>query len=145
MLGMEKRYCGNLIDALLLSGRLDYTVVEDPHAQKWLLDRVPHVIEQAWTGADRGKFKPIIDAISVSMKLGLLPDHNGLTTRPAAVTYTQLKVFLKAQGYMAALEKSSPLPAPPSRAVASSSLTPTTSPYSSPSVIQVAPSLSLGV
>ena len=112
MLDMDKRYCGDLIDAMLLDGRLDYTVVEDPQAQKWLLDRVPHVIEQAWIGSNRGKFKPIVDAISASMKLGLLPDHNGLTTKPANVTYTQLKVFLKAQGYMAALEKSSPLPAP---------------------------------
>lgn len=112
MLGMDKRYCGNLIDAMLLDGRLDYTVVEEPQAQKWLLDRVPHVIEQAWIGANRGKFKPILEAISTSMKLGLLPEHNGMTTKPANVTYTQLKVFLKAQGYMAALEKSSPLVAP---------------------------------
>ena len=112
MLDMDKRYCGDLIDGMLLDGRLDYTVVEDPHAQKWLLDRVPHVIEQAWIGSNRGKFKPILEAISSSMKLGLLPDHNGSTTKPANVTYTQLKVFLKAQGYMAALEKSNPLPAP---------------------------------
>lgn len=110
MLDMDKRYCGDLVDAMLLDGRLDYTVVEEPQAQKWLQERVPHVIEQAWIGSNRGKFKPILEAISTSMKLGLLPDHNGLTTKPANVTYTQLKVFLKAQGYMAALEKSSPLP-----------------------------------
>lgn len=113
MLDMDKRYCGDLVDAMLLDGRLDYTVVEEPQAQKWLQDRVPHVIEQAWIGSNRGKFKPILEAISTAMKLGLLPDHNGSTTKPANVTYTQLKVFLKAQGYMAALEKSSPLPSAP--------------------------------
>ena len=133
MLDMDKRYCGDLIDAMLLDGRLDYTVVEDPQAQKWLLDRVPHVIEQAWIGSNRGKFKPILEAISASMKLGLLPDHNGLTTKPANVTYTQLKVFLKAQGYMAALEKSSPLPAPVQPvAIATTPLGVALSPYSAP-------------
>lgn len=109
MLSMDKRYCGDLMDAMLLDGRIDYTVVEDPSAQKWLIDRVPSIIENAWIGANRGKFKPIFEAISAAMKLGLLPDHNGSTTKPAHVTYTQLKVFLKAQGYMAALEKSMPL------------------------------------
>ena len=109
---MPAIHCGKLIDAMLLAGSLDYTIVEDPQAQKWLLARVPHVIEQSWIGANRGNCKPIMDAISVAMKLGILPDHKGLTTRPAHVTYTQLRVFLKAQGYIAALEKSSSLPAP---------------------------------
>lgn len=130
MLDMDKRYCGDLIDAMLLDGRLDYTVVEDPQAQKWLLERVPHVIEQAWIGSNRGKFKPILEAISAAMKVGILPDHNGLTTKPANVTYTQLKVFLKAQGYIAALEKSSPLPAPAQPpAVAKPTIVAAPSPY----------------
>ena len=133
MLDMDKRYCGDLIDAMLLDGRLDYTVVEDPHAQNWLLERVPHVIEQAWIGANRGKFKPILEAISSSMKLGLLPDHNGSTTKPANVTYTQLKVFLKAQGYMAALEKSNPLPAP--------TKPPAVAPYAAPATQETAMSI----
>lgn len=145
MLDMDKRYCGDLIDAMLLDGRLDYTIVEDPQAQKWLLDRVPHVIEQAWIGANRGKFKPILETIAASMKLGLLPDHNGLTTRPAHVTYTQLKVFLKAQGYMAALEKSSPLPAPAKPPVSTTEqIEKICAPYEAPAA-QVADTLSMSV
>lgn len=106
MLGMDRRYCGDLVDAMIMDGRMDYAVVEDTHAQKWLLERVPHVIGEAWTGADRGKFKPIFEAVKANMKVGLLPDHQGSTQVPSFVSYTQLKVFLKAQGYIAALEKS---------------------------------------
>jgi DNA polymerase III epsilon subunit-like protein len=106
MLGMDRRYCGDLVDSMIMDGRMDYAVVEDPQAQKWLLARVPHVIGEAWIGAARGKYKPIFESVKANMKVGLLPDHQGSTQVPSFVTYTQLKVFLKAQGYIAALEKS---------------------------------------
>lgn len=126
MLGMDRRYCGDLVDSMIMDGRMDYAVVEDPQAQKWLLARVPHVIGEAWTGADRGKYKPIFDSVKANMKVGLLPDHQGSTQVPSFVTYTQLKVFLKAQGYIAALEKSADVASVPRAAslVESSSMAP---------------------
>lgn len=126
MLGMDRRYCGDLVDSMIMDGRMDYAVVEDPQAQKWLLARVPHVIGEAWTGSDRGKYKPIFDSVKANMKVGLLPDHQGSTQVPSFVTYTQLKVFLKAQGYIAALEKSADVASVPRAAslVESSSMAP---------------------
>lgn len=126
MLGMDRRYCGDLVDSMIMDGRMDYAVVEDPQAQKWLLARVPHVIGEAWTGADRGKYKPIFESVKANMKVGLLPDHQGSTQVPSFVTYTQLKVFLKAQGYIAALEKSADVASVPRAAslVESSSMAP---------------------
>ena len=126
MLGMDRRYCGDLVDSMIMDGRMDYAVVEDPQAQKWLLARVPHVIGEAWTGADRGKYKPIFESVKANMKVGLLPDHQGSTQVPSFVTYTQLKVFLKAQGYIAALEKSADVASVPRTAsfVESSSMAP---------------------
>ena len=126
MLGMDRRYCGDLVDSMIMDGRMDYAVVEDPQAQKWLLARVPHVIGEAWTGSDRGKYKPIFDSVKANMKVGLLPDHQGSTQVPSFVTYTQLKVFLKAQGYIAALEKSADVASVPRTAsfVESSSMAP---------------------
>lgn len=126
MLGMDRRYCGDLVDSMIMDGRMDYAVVEDPQAQKWLLARVPHVIGEAWTGADRGKYKPIFESVKANMKVGLLPDHQGSTQIPSFVTYTQLKVFLKAQGYIAALEKSADVASVPRTAsfVESSSMAP---------------------
>ena len=126
MLGMDRRYCGDLVDSMIMDGRMDYAVVEDPQAQKWLLARVPHVIGEAWTGADRGKYKPIFESVKANMKVGLLPDHLGSTQVPSFVTYTQLKVFLKAQGYIAALEKSADVASVPRTAsfVESSSMAP---------------------
>lgn len=126
MLGMDRRYCGDLVDSMIMDGRMDYAVVEDPQAQKWLLARVPHVIGEAWIGADRGKYKPIFESVKANMKVGLLPDHQGSTQVPSFVTYTQLKVFLKAQGYIAALEKSSDVASVPRTAsfVESSSMAP---------------------
>ena len=126
MLGMDRRYCGDLVDSMIMDGRMDYAVVEDPQAQKWLLARVPHVIGEAWTGADRGKYKPIFESVKANMKVGLLPDHQGNTQVPSFVTYTQLKVFLKAQGYIAALEKSADVASVPRTAsfVESSSMAP---------------------
>lgn len=126
MLGMDRRYCGDLVDSMIMDGRMDYAVVEDPQAQKWLLARVPHVIGEAWTGSDRGKCKPIFEAVKANMKVGLLPDHQGSTQVPSFVTYTQLKVFLKAQGYIAALEKSADVASVPRTAsfVESSSMAP---------------------
>ena len=126
MLGMDRRYCGDLVDSMIMDGRMDYAVVEDPQAQKWLLARVPHVIGEAWTGSDRGKYKPIFESVKANMKVGLLPDHQGSTQVPSFVTYTQLKVFLKAQGYIAALEKSADVASVPRAAslVESSSMAP---------------------
>lgn len=126
MLGMDRRYCGDLVDSMIMDGRMDYAVVEDPQAQKWLLARVPHVIGEAWTGADRGKYKPIFESVKANMKVALLPDHQGSTQVPSFVTYTQLKVFLKAQGYIAALEKSADVASVPRTAsfVESSSMAP---------------------
>ena len=126
MLGIDRRYCGDLVDSMIMDGRMDYAVVEDPQAQKWLLARVPHVIGEAWTGADRGKYKPIFESVKANMKVGLLPDHQGSTQVPSFVTYTQLKVFLKAQGYIAALEKSADVASVPRTAsfVESSSMAP---------------------
>ena len=126
MLGMDRRYCGDLVDSMIMDGRMDYAVVEDPQAQKWLLARVPHVIGEAWTGSDRGKYKPIFESVKANMKVGLLPDHQGSTQVPSFVTYTQLKVFLKAQGYIAALEKSADVASVPRTAsfVESSSMAP---------------------
>ena len=126
MLGMDRRYCGDLVDSMIMDGRMDYAVVEDPQAQKWLLARVPHVIGEAWTGDDRGKYKPIFESVKANMKVGLLPDHQGSTQVPSFVTYTQLKVFLKAQGYIAALEKSADVASVPRTAsfVESSSMAP---------------------
>ena len=126
MLGMDRRYCGDLVDSMIMDGRMDYAVVEDPQAQKWLLARVPHVIGEAWIGADRGKYKPIFESVKANMKVGLLPDHQGSTQVPSFVTYTQLKVFLKAQGYIAALEKSADVASVPRAAslVESSSMAP---------------------
>ena len=126
MLGMDRRYCGDLVDSMIMDGRMDYAVVEDPQAQKWLLARVPHVIGEAWTGSDRGKYKPIFDSVKANMKVSLLPDHQGSTQVPSFVTYTQLKVFLKAQGYIAALEKSADVASVPRAAslVESSSMAP---------------------
>ena len=126
MLGMDRRYCGDLVDSMIMDGRMDYAVVEDPQAQKWLLARVPHVIGEAWIGAARGKYKPIFESVKANMKVGLLPDHQGSTQVPSFVTYTQLKVFLKAQGYIAALEKSADVASVPRAAslVESSSMAP---------------------
>ena len=126
MLGMDRRYCGDLVDSMIMDGRMDYAVVEDPQAQKWLLASVPHVIGEAWTGSDRGKYKPIFESVKANMKVGLLPDHQGSTQVPSFVTYTQLKVFLKAQGYIAALEKSADVASVPRTAsfVESSSMAP---------------------
>lgn len=126
MLGMDRRYCGDLVDSMIMDGRMDYAVVEDPQAQKWLLARVPHVIGEAWIGAARGKYKPIFESVKANMKVGLLPDHQGSTQVPSFVTYTQLKVFLKAQGYIAALEKSADVASVPRTAsfVESSSMAP---------------------
>ena len=126
MLGMDRRYCGDLVDSMIMDGRMDYAVVEDPQALKWLLARVPHVIGEAWTGSDRGKYKPIFESVKANMKVGLLPDHQGSTQVPSFVTYTQLKVFLKAQGYIAALEKSADVASVPRTAsfVESSSMAP---------------------
>ena len=84
------------------------------------------MIGEAWTGADRGKYKPIFESVKANMKVGLLPDHQGSTQVPSFVTYTQLKVFLKAQGYIAALEKSADVASVPRTAsfVESSSMAP---------------------
>jgi len=111
MVAMDTRECQKLIDDLIKNGVIDCALVEDTMAQKFFNERVPVVIEKAWAGKGRGQAKPIMTLISEYMKLGLLPLHNGSATKPALATYSQLYVYLKINGYYAALEKSEDRPA----------------------------------
>lgn len=113
MLGMNKYRCTELLDSMIVGGVIDYKIVEDPKAQEWIAERAPYIIEQAWIGSARGKVQPIFEAISTGMKLGLLPEHQGKTSKPAYVSGTQLKVFLKANGYIDALTNSRTYPSSP--------------------------------
>ena len=111
MTGLSEFNLSTLLGDMVVNDLLDYTLVEDRDAQSWLRNRVPHIIEMAWTGADRGKLKPVFETVKRQMDLGTIPLHNGTNKIPSEVDYLQLRVFLKAGGYYAAMEKSAvPLP-----------------------------------
>ena len=80
-----------LLGNLMYDGRLDPDIVSDPNAQAWLLRRLPYTIEETWSGENRGKLKPLMTSVG---------------KYPPFVDYLQLRVFLKQNGYFAALDKS---------------------------------------
>lgn len=79
-----------LLGNLMYDGRLDPEIVADPNAQAWLMRRLPYTIEETWTGENRGKLKPLMVSVG---------------RYPPFVDYLQLRVFLKQNGYFAALDK----------------------------------------
>lgn len=101
-----------MLGDMVFNDDIDYSLVEDKEAQLWLGERLPIIIEKAWSGEDRGKLKVIFETITREMRLGTIPSHNGTYTRPANVDFLQLRVYLKAEGYYAAMDKS-PVPLVP--------------------------------
>ena len=112
MTGIGEFDLSTMLGDMVFNDQIDYGLVEDASAQAWLAARVPHIIEKAWVGTDRGKLKVIFDTIATHMRFGTIPSHNGTTVRPNNVDYLQLRVYLKAQGYYAAMDKS-PVPLDP--------------------------------
>lgn len=102
MTGIGEFDLSTMLGDMVFNDQIDYGLVEDEAAQAWLAARVPHIIEKVWVGTDRGKLKVIFDSISGHARFGT-------STRPHNVDYLQLRVYLKAQGYYAAMEKS-PVP-----------------------------------
>lgn len=88
--GMSEFDLATMLGDLMHEGRLDATVLADNDAQQFLLDRVPYVIDAAWSGDGRGRLKPVMEAIR---------------PYPKKVDYVQLRVFLKERGYFAAIDK----------------------------------------
>lgn len=112
MTGIGEFDLSTMLGDMVFNDQIDYGLVEDANAQAWLAARVPHIIEKAWVGTDRGKLKVIFDTIATHMRFGTIASHNGTTVRPNNVDYLQLRVYLKAQGYYAAMDKS-PVPLEP--------------------------------
>lgn len=109
MTGMGDFNLSTMLGDMVFNDQIDYGLVEDKEAQAWLAARVPIIIEKAWIGEERGKLKVIFDTIASQMRLGIIPSHNGTNARPPYVDYLQLRVYLKAEGYYAAMDKS-PVP-----------------------------------
>lgn len=109
MTGIGEFDLSTMLGDMVFNDQIDYSLVEDDNAQAWLAARVPLIIEKAWIGADRGKLKVIFDTIATQMRFGNIPSTTGTSARPNNVDYLQLRVYLKAQGYYAAMDKS-PVP-----------------------------------
>ena len=109
MTGIGEFDLSTMLGDMVFNDQIDYSLVEDSAAQAWLGSRVPIIIEKAWIGVDRGKLKVIFDSIATHMRMGTIPTNNGTIAKPNNVDYLQLRVYLKAQGYYAAMDKS-PVP-----------------------------------
>lgn len=88
--GMSEFDLATMLGDLMHEGRLDAAVLADPEAQKFLQERVPVIIDAAWSGDGRGRLKPVMEAVR---------------PYPKRVDYVQLRVFLKEHGYFAAIDK----------------------------------------
>ena len=109
--GMPEFLLSTMLGDLVMNDDIDYTLLEDAKAQRWLHERVPFIINAAWDGSQRGKLKAVFDTVQRHMALGTLPLHENKVSKPSYVDYLQLRVFLKAKGYFAAMDKS-PEPGP---------------------------------
>ena len=109
--GMPEFLLSTMLGDLVMNDDIDYTLLEDAKAQRWLQARVPFIINAAWDGSQRGKLKAVFDTVQRHMALGTLPLHENKVSKPSYVDYLQLRVFLKAKGYFAAMDKS-PEPGP---------------------------------
>ncbi len=88
--GISEFELSRIVPDLVMEGKLAVSTMQNKEAQLYLQEEVPLHIEQAWSGSNRGKDKPIFQA---------------LVNPPKSVDYLQLRLYLIESGHRGAIEK----------------------------------------
>jgi len=100
--GLSEFVLSSMLGDMVYNDVLDYDIVLDSLAQDWLAERVPFIIEKAWGNEKRGQLKIIFDIIEEQTRFGVFKT---MDIKPDYVDFLQLRIFLKAHGYYAAIDK----------------------------------------
>ncbi|HEY6437082.1 MAG TPA: hypothetical protein VIY47_10865, partial [Ignavibacteriaceae bacterium] len=88
--GISEYDLGFIVPDLVEAGKVPGSIVEHRESQKYFKEQIPAIIEKIWTDENRGKTKPLMEA---------------LKNRPYFADYLQLRLYLVREGYMGAVEK----------------------------------------